>query len=99
MANAGRRVLFQFLADVVEPVTHAMLEPAELESVGIGFDSDARVVLNLVVAGETSPHFLWGPDWEPETPADTRQRLASELHDFIAESRFGWGQERTYVEL
>lgn len=75
-----------------------MLEPTELESVGIGFDADARVLLELVVAGETSQHFLWGPDWEPETPADTRKRLASELQDFIAESLFGWGQERTYIE-
>jgi hypothetical protein len=98
MTDADRQALFKFLGDVVEPVTSAMLEPTELESVGIGFDPDARVVLDLVVAGETSQHFLWGPDWEPETPADTRQRLASELQDFIAESRFGWGQERTYLE-
>jgi hypothetical protein len=98
LTDAGRQALFQFLTDVVEPVTSAMLEPKELEAVGIGFDVEARVVLDLVVAGETSQHFLWGPDWESETLADARTRLASELQDFIAESRFGWGQERTYVE-
>lgn len=59
-----------------------------------GYPNDVLLGLHVAVGDE---RFDWvavqaGVD---ETPQDKRDRLLSQLQDWIAESRFGWGQLRT----
>lgn len=51
----------------------------------------ADLQLQIEVAGE---EFIFSGLGVHESISDTRDRLISDLADFVAESRFGWGQKR-----
>lgn len=51
------------------------------------------VQLKFEVAGESFVYVVYDPKTF-STADDARERLVSELADFVAESRFGWGQLR-----
>jgi hypothetical protein len=51
------------------------------------------VQIEVEVAGEVFVDIAYDPATMP-SGADARNRLASNLADFVAESRFGWGQKR-----
>ena len=87
------------MASIVSPALEVMLKPEELHAVSLtrrtGPDSEshwyADLELNLV--GERFHDRVYestidasGTEW--------RNRLASNLQDFVAESRFGWGEWR-----
>jgi len=75
-----------FVGDEVEAVT--LRRGAE--------PSPDDVWVQLIARGEPFEHLLCGPVEadEPIDPADIAQNLASNLEDFIAESRFAWGEQR-----
>jgi len=81
---------------VVVPVAAVLLTADELERVTVhrGIDGDeGEVWVRVVAAGEVFEDRLASPLW-PLTTAECAVRLAGHLQDWIAESRFGWGQLR-----
>lgn len=83
------------LAEVVMPVLQGMTMDGEVDRVSAGW-VDGRLVLELTLRGERMDEHLWAPHDPPWSAAAARQRFASGLQDFIAESAFGWGQLREW---
>ena len=94
----------ELLSDVVTPVLDQLLRPGELDRVGLEppltgpWPPSVAVRVQVVVVGEAFHFWAWNPGQVEEGPAELRARLASDLQDFIAESRFGWAEQRPYVE-
>ena len=81
---------------VVDPVVTSMLGPDELESVSVHDGQDGTpgdVWVCLTACGEEFVDVLRPGEWEA-ADAEVAERLADHLQDWIAESRFGWGQLR-----
>jgi hypothetical protein len=83
---------------MVDPVVASLLTADELESVVVFEERTGHEVRATVVArGETSNHYLQRqrslPAFEEELAGGAAQ-FASELEDFVAESSFGWGEQR-----
>lgn len=97
----------ELLRSVIVPVISQLTRPGEVDRVTLtwadqhGPDQlmrhpDKGLFVELVIAGETAILPIWVPG-EPElSHSELRARLASDLQDFVAESRFGWGQLRTH---
>ena len=95
---------------VVDPVVRGLLADDELTSLSVhwgrdGTQGDAWV--RLTARGEVFEDYLTAPDWGlADATSDqaggplaldleaVARRLASDLEDWIAESGFGWGQQR-----
>ena len=94
--------LDELFSDVVTPVLDQMLRPGELDDVSAiptptgPWPGSEGTLLRVVAAGEPFHFWVWTPGVVEETPAELRARLASDLQDFIAESRFGWAELRPY---
>jgi hypothetical protein len=81
-----------------------MVEQDELEyielgsSVGRDIDGNAIEEINvrLVLVGEAAVLPLWSSVDPVATERDLRRRMASDLQDFISESKFAWGNLRIY---
>ena len=92
---------------VVEPVVASLLTDDELEQVMVSWGVDGEpddVWVRVAAAGEVFEDLLFSPSWrlgQPDgghaslTPRQCAERLADRLEDWIAESGFGWGQQRT----
>ena len=87
------------MAFIVSPALEVMLQPDELHAVSLarrqGSDSEshwyADLELNLV--GERFVDRVYENTIDAPV-TEWRNRLASNLQDFVAESRFGWGEWR-----
>ena len=87
------------MASIVSPALEVMLKPEELHAVSLtrrtGPDSEphwyADLELNLV--GERFHDRVYESTIDASV-TEWRNRLASNLQDFVAESRFGWGEWR-----
>lgn len=87
------------MALIVSPVLEVMLKPEELHAASLarrqGPDSEshwyAELELNLV--GERFIDRVYESTIDSSV-TEWRNRLASNLQDFVAESRFGWGEWR-----
>jgi len=90
------------LAAAASTVVQALLTEDEIEQMHVieHPGSDGRdgpeVHLTVTARGEVSRHFLWCDGWVEESPEELSARIASELQDFISESRFGWGEQRPW---
>jgi hypothetical protein len=88
------------LLTIIVPVLNALLTADEVDDVRVvrqrsGDGAGEREIrLAVTVQGEQSCHFLWREGQAEESPDEIRDRLVSELQDFIAESRFAWGEQR-----
>ncbi len=93
---------------VVEPVVHSLLAPQELEALSVHWGVDGEegdVWVRLDVPGERYEQWLlspwqrddpWGADEQvPPTEAEVAAHLAAQLEDWVCETSFGWGQQRT----
>ncbi|MCW2814532.1 MAG: hypothetical protein JWN84_1987 [Nocardioides sp.] len=84
------------LHTVVEPALRAVFAAHEVTSVHLFVAERGGYAVRVTVAGETYE------DWVVEAGApdtsldDWSERLRSNLVDFVAESRFGWGQDREH---
>jgi hypothetical protein len=94
------------LTEVVAPALHSIARPGEIESVLLAWQPERgpsvdampglplELRLTVTMSGEEFRLSMWNVG-EPLLPAaDARERLASHLQDFVAESQFGWGQFR-----
>lgn len=91
--------LDELLGAVVAPVVAALLPDDDVEELSLyrEVDDGPHVVLRVVAAGETFRFFVRAPGQAPESADDLRHRLAEDLQDFVAESSFGWGQQRPHA--
>jgi hypothetical protein len=93
----------QLLQDI-GPVLVGLLAPDEIEQVSVGRHQDPgdggalQVLLSVTVQGEESRHYLWREGQVEESSEELRKRLAGEVQDFIAESRFAWGERRAWPQ-
>lgn len=90
--NRGPHVT-EMIVDVVMPVLSGMTHGDEVDSVSVGW-ADGQLWLEAVLRGETFREPLWVPSDPPWSVGTARERLISDLQDFIAESKFGWGELR-----
>lgn len=93
----------QMLANVVAPVLVAVARPGEVESLVLAWQPELgptglplELRLTTTMAGETFHISMWNVGEPVLSDADARERLASYLQDFIAESHFGRGELRAY---
>lgn len=82
---------------VVDPVVTSLLRPDELEAVGVhwaaGGDPRATFV-RIVARGQEFQAPLTSPEWSTSSLDECALALAGQLEDWIAESSFGWGENR-----
>jgi hypothetical protein len=94
------------LAEVVAPALRSVFRVGEVESVTVAWEEpvnlpdgtlSAPTALNvhLVCKGERHTSHLWviGGDGGYDRELST-EHLVTGFSDFVAESRFGWGQQR-----
>ncbi len=94
----------QALSEIVVPAIARVLQDGELDSLQLGWgditvapaDSPIRcLVLRLEVVGEVFNDVIYDiRSADTQTLDGLRERLDSNLVDFVAESSFGWGQNR-----
>lgn len=91
----------------VELIVASVLRPDEIDRVEVGWatsegswpealgdatDGQTMLVARVVARGETYHCPLWQSDWP--SLREGLDAFADQLEDFIAESRFAWGQQR-----
>jgi ketosteroid isomerase-like protein len=88
------------LADVasaiVAPAVNAVFRDGEVSAIHLSIDEagGGSVALSITARGETYFDHVVQVGVDHATAADWRERLRSNLADFVAESRFGWGENR-----
>jgi hypothetical protein len=82
--------------DVVLPAVGAVFREGEVSAIHLDLDetSGRSVSLLITAKGETFRDRVVQGDVPGHSAEDWRERLRSNLVDFVAESRFGWGQNR-----
>ncbi len=80
----------------VDPVVASLLTEAERGPVTVYYvEETGEIGLWLTAVGEAFHHWIMdGRDLGTADPATVGGRLADQLEDFVAQSRFGWGQQR-----
>jgi hypothetical protein len=83
-------------SQVVLPAVGAVFEEGEIDAFEISHSDELEgsVRLSLTAKGETFVDYVVQGHVEDMSPEDWCERLRSNLVDFVAESRFGWGQNR-----
>jgi hypothetical protein len=85
------------LAEVVVPAVRAVFKNGEVTAVTVTFDPEllgGSIALSLTAVGEEFDDVVVQGDVTGYSVDDWRERLRSDLADFVAESRLGWGQDR-----
>lgn len=93
-----KRSLLWILTDIVSPALQQVLPDDAITRVQLAhcptpYTGPDAVRLEVNVAGEDFGYVVFDPETFISTE-DARDRLTSELADFVAESQFGWGQKR-----
>jgi hypothetical protein len=86
------------LRTVVLPAVEAVFRDGELSSIQVRVEDDS-VRLVLTAHGEIYSDVIVQAGVSAQSSAQWRERLRSNLVDFVAESRFGWGQSRDETSL
>lgn len=88
--------LLEATTAVVLPALRSVLDDGEIRSfeLGLSDELEGSVVLRLDVRGEIFCDLVVQGHVPHTTPEEWRERLRSNLVDFVAESRFGWGENR-----
>jgi hypothetical protein len=81
---------------VVVPALQAVFEPGEISVLTLRVDDELEgsVALSLTAKGETFDHLVVQGNVPGMSAKGWSENLRSLLVDFVAESRFGWGQDR-----
>lgn len=92
--------LARLLRIAVKPVVDSLLMDEELESLRLYLDADdpSEIWMQVVARGETFFDAVTYPVWEGHAepyPAVIAARVADHLEDWICETRFAWGEQRT----
>jgi hypothetical protein len=86
--------LLDVMLSVVEPAVRAVFADSEVEALRLSVADEGGFSMRVVAVGEAYEDWVIQPDAQSMSPDDWRERLRSNLVDFVAESRFGWGQNR-----
>lgn len=81
---------------VVLPAMRSVFDDGEVSSfqLSLADELSGSVALCLTAKGETFHDLVVQGHVHGMTDEDWRERLRSNLVDFVAESRFGWGENR-----
>lgn len=84
------------VSDVVAPALRAVFKPGEISELvlRVTHESEGSVFLSLTAQGETFGYPVIQGGVPNLTAEDWSENLRSLLVDFVAESRFGWGENR-----
>jgi hypothetical protein len=93
--------LVSLVRHVVQPCLNTLLRPGELESLSLTLaieQGQQRPHLELTIKGEEFEYTFWAVAMDGDDLCGDmthhEEALFASLQDFIAESRFGWGQRR-----
>ena len=88
--------LVDVASDVVMPAVRAVFKDGEVSAIELRVsDSEAGTVSLVITArGETFEYPVVQGHVPDMGPQDWSENLRSLLVDFVAESRFGWGEDR-----
>jgi hypothetical protein len=84
------------LNQIVVPAVQDVFEDGEVSAVAVMLDPDldgGSITVSLTAVGEDFYDLVVQGGVEGVV-ADWRERLRSDMADWVAESRFGWGQNR-----
>jgi hypothetical protein len=85
------------MAEVVVPAVRAVFKDDEVTAVSVTFDPEllgGSITLSLTAVGEQFNDLVVQGDVTGYGIDEWRERLRSDMADFVSESRFGWGQDR-----
>lgn len=82
--------------EVVAPALRAVFQDGEVSSLELRVTDEAEgtIALSLTVCGEAFDYPVVQGEVPDMTAEDWRENLRSLLVDFVAESRFAWGENR-----
>jgi len=88
--------LVHVVSEIVVPVMRAVFVEGEVEAFWVrrSDELDGSVALSITAQGETFEYLVVQGTVPDRTAEDWGENLRSLLVDFVAESRFGWGQNR-----
>jgi hypothetical protein len=88
--------LVDVASEVVVPAMRAVFEDGEVTAfaLSVSDDMDGTVALSIVAKGETFAYSVIQGQVPDMGPEEWSENLRSLLVDFVAESRFGWGENR-----
>lgn len=81
---------------VVAPAMRAVFKPGEISALALRVtdDLEGSVALSLTAQGETFDYLVVQGAVQGMSAEQWSENLRSLLVDFVAESRFGWGENR-----
>ena len=85
------------LDEIVVPAVRAVFKVGEVTAVSVTFDPEllgGSIALTLTAVGEEFSDLVVQGDVTSYGVDDWRERLRSDMADFVSESRFGWGEDR-----
>lgn len=88
--------LVDVASEVVVPAVRAVFKDGEVTAfeLSVRDDLEGTVALSLTARGETFEYTVIQGHVPGMGPVDWSENLRSLLVDFVAESRFGWGENR-----
>jgi len=88
--------LVDVASEVVVPAMRAVFKDGEVTAFALSVPDDVEgtVVLSLTALGETFDYPVIQGHVPEMGPEEWSENLRSLLVDFVAESRFGWGENR-----
>jgi hypothetical protein len=85
------------LDQVVVPAMRSVFQDGEVTAVTVSFAPEllgGSITLSLTAVGEVFDDLVVQGDVRGYGVDDWRERLRSDMADFVGESTFGWGQNR-----
>lgn len=85
------------LTEIVTPAVLSVFKEAEVSEISVRFDPAVHggaITVSLTAEDEHFSDLVVQGDVDGYSVEDWRERLRSNMADFVAESRFGWGQNR-----
>jgi hypothetical protein len=93
------------LSDVVAPALRSVFRAGEVESAQVAWEESVSLPdgtpsaptelnVHLVCKGERHTSNLWTIGMQDYDREQLTEHLVIEFSDFVAESQFGWGQQR-----
>lgn len=88
--------IVEVASEVVLPAMSAVFKDGEVSALELRLSDEAAGSFDLLLRakGETFRDYVVQGDVEGVSVQEWRERLRSNLVDFVAESRFGWGENR-----
>jgi hypothetical protein len=85
------------LDEIVAPAVRAVFVDGEVSAIAVKFDptvADGSITVLLTAEGEDFYDLVVQGNVDEQSTEAWRERLRSDMADFVSESRFGWGQNR-----